>query len=179
MKKILVIVGHSRLKSGVYTSANGYVNEYKYNKALAPKVKKYIEKYTGKKVDVLICPEKVFKTSKEEYSYKVPRANNGQYELIIELHLNAFDKESANGTEVCYYPNSKEGKATAQAIQDELKKSYTDRGIKARSDLYILRDTKPVAVLIESFFCTNKADCKKLSKTNLSKAIARGVNKYW
>lgn len=179
MGKIAIIVGHSRLKNGYYTSATGYVNEYKYNKSLAKYVAKYVKKYTGKQVDVIRCPEKKFIRSTEEYGYKVPRVNKGNYDLIIELHLNASSNPTANGTEVLYYPNSKEGEQTAKAVQQELAKYYKDRGIKARGDLYILRDTKPVAVLIESFFCTNKEDCKKLTKTQLAKAIARGVNKYW
>jgi N-acetylmuramoyl-L-alanine amidase len=36
--KICVSIGHSILKSGENTSANGIKNEYNYNKSLAPKV---------------------------------------------------------------------------------------------------------------------------------------------
>ncbi|EIS9210352.1 TPA: N-acetylmuramoyl-L-alanine amidase, partial [Clostridioides difficile] len=34
--KICITVGHSILKSGACTSAGGVVNEYQYNKSLAP-----------------------------------------------------------------------------------------------------------------------------------------------
>ena len=44
--RIALTVGHSLLKNGSYTSASGEdcggVNEYKYNKKLMKKVKKYI-----------------------------------------------------------------------------------------------------------------------------------------
>ena len=36
MKKAVISVGHSILKNGMCTSASGVVNEYQYNKALAP-----------------------------------------------------------------------------------------------------------------------------------------------
>ena len=61
--RIALTVGHSLLKNGSYTSASGEdcggVNEYKYNKKLMKKVKKYLES-DGHSVDLYICPEKVF-----------------------------------------------------------------------------------------------------------------------
>lgn len=44
MKKAVISVGHSILKNGMCTSASGVVNEYQYNKALAPLLKVYLEK---------------------------------------------------------------------------------------------------------------------------------------
>jgi len=42
--KICVSIGHSVLKSGENTSANGIKNEYNYNKQLAPKVVELLKK---------------------------------------------------------------------------------------------------------------------------------------
>ncbi|EQF48227.1 N-acetylmuramoyl-L-alanine amidase family protein [Clostridioides difficile CD170] len=101
--KICITVGHSILKSGACTSADGVVNEYQYNKSLAPVLADIFRK-EGHKVDVIICPEKQFKTKSEEKSYKIPRVNGGGYDLLIELHLNASDGQG-KGSEVLYYSN--------------------------------------------------------------------------
>ena len=56
--RIALTVGHSLLKNGSYTSASGEdcggVNEYKYNKKLMKKVKKYLES-DGHSVDLYIA----------------------------------------------------------------------------------------------------------------------------
>ena len=69
--RIALTVGHSLLKNGSYTSASGEdcggVNEYKYNKKLMKKVKKYLES-DGHSVDLYICPEKVFTAASQEKS---------------------------------------------------------------------------------------------------------------
>lgn len=56
-KKIALSIGHSILKNGECTSASGVVNEYKYNKKLAPYIKKYLEK-VGCTVNIINVPEK-------------------------------------------------------------------------------------------------------------------------
>ena len=77
--KIAISVGHSKLKNGNYTSASGAgrggVNEYLYNKKLAPIVKKYLV-LAGHKVTIVRCPEGKFTSASQERSYKLPKLNN-------------------------------------------------------------------------------------------------------
>ncbi|HHN8451341.1 TPA: N-acetylmuramoyl-L-alanine amidase [Clostridioides difficile] len=181
--KICITVGHSILKNDSCTSADGVVNEYKYNKSLAPVLADTFRK-EGHKVDVIICPEKQFKTKNEEKSYKIPRVNSGGYDLLIELHLNSSGV-GAFGTEVFYY--SEKGKEYAQRVVDKLSKPFIrkkgdkevgNRGVKLDKSLYILNSSKPTAVLIESFFCDNKEDydkAKKLGHEGIAKLIVEGV----
>ncbi|HEK4916456.1 TPA: N-acetylmuramoyl-L-alanine amidase [Clostridioides difficile] len=181
--KICITVGHSILKNGSCTSADGVVNEYKYNKSLAPVLADTFRK-EGHKVDVIICPEKQFKTKSEEKSYKIPKINSGNYNLLIELHLNSSGV-GAFGTEVFYY--SEKGKEYAQRVVDKLSKPFIrkkgdkevgNRGAKLDKSLYILNSSKPTAVLIESFFCDNKEDyekAKKLGHEGIAKLIVEGI----
>ena len=166
-KRIAVIVGHSKLKGGKYTSANGVKNEYLYNKELGTQIKKWLDN-TGQPNDLIICPEDKFTSAKEEPNYKLPIVNSGKYDLVVELHLNAYNG-NAKGSEVLYYSNS--GKVIAQRIQNKLKTVFTNRGIKQRTDLYILK-SKPVAILLETFFCDNKNDCS-IADSKGVKEIAR------
>ena len=178
--KICVTVGHSILKSGACTSADGRkyggVLEYKYCKDFArlylvPQLEK-----SGHTVDLIICPEKKFETKYEERGYKVPKVNAGGYDLLLELHLNAATP-SVKGTEAYYYSQS--GKKYAEAICKRLGEVYKNRGAKKDKKLYILNSTKPTAVLLELFFCTNKSDYQKghgkTNATRLAKLIAQAI----
>lgn len=177
-KNILITVGHSILKNGTCTSAGGCVNEYLYCKKLAPVLQEFLKKGGATRVDVVVCPERQFTKSNQEKDYKLPIANSGKYDLIVELHLNAFNG-SAKGTEVCYYPTSAKSKEVAQRINDKLDDIFVDRGIKARGNLYILNSTKPVAVLVEAFFCDNAQDYAKADEPHeirhIAQLIAEGI----
>ena len=67
--KIAITVGHSLLKNGCYTSADGTkfggCNEYKWCKAFSKQLSNALRK-KGHTVDVIICPEKKFISNKEE-----------------------------------------------------------------------------------------------------------------
>lgn len=179
--KIALTVGHSLLKNGNYTSADGKkyggCNEYKWCKAFSKQLTEALKK-NGHTVKRIVCPERFFASSKEERMYKLKLINAEQFDLVIELHLNAAD-ETANGAEVLY--KSSNGKKYAEKVQKQLATLFKDRGIKKRDDLYILNGTKPTAILIETFFCTNKGDYKKAkglkNRKKIAKLVANGVGK--
>lgn len=165
------------MKTGVCTSADGRpyggVLEYAYNKGIVNQAAAYLRQ-AGDVVDVLICPELEFVRSTDEKSYKVPKANAGGYDLVAELHLNASALHNARGCEVLYY--SETGKAVAQRIQSKLATVFKDRGIQRRTGLYMLKSTKPTAVMIESFFCDSSTDCELAEKTDVALLIAEGIH---
>ncbi len=177
--KIALTVGHSLLKNGSYTSADGKkyggCNEYKWCRAFSKQVKKQLES-NGHIVDRIVCPERKFTSSTQEKTYKLNKINGGKYNLVIELHLNAASP-SAEGTEVLYKSNN--GKKYASSVQKQLSTVFKNRGIKQRNDLYILNGTTPPAILIETFFCTSKSDYKKAKgltkRTKLAKLVATGI----
>lgn len=175
--KVLLSVGHSILKSGVCTSADGRpfggILEYTYNKNIVHRIAEYLQK-AGHQVEVLICPEMQFQTSYEERKYKIPRVNAGNYDLVAELHLNASKYHNGKGCEVLYICN--EGKRIAQGIQGRLSTVFRNRGISYRNDLYMLTQTKPIALIIENFFCDSAADCTLAERTDVAKLIAEGIH---
>ncbi|MCI8308093.1 MAG: N-acetylmuramoyl-L-alanine amidase [Lachnospiraceae bacterium] len=179
--KIALTVGHSRLINGSYTSADGREYggciEYKWCKNFSKQLAAQLKK-NGHSVDTIICPEKKFTSSKQEKPHKLEIINSGNYDLVVELHLNAASP-SANGCEVLYI--SDKGKRYASAIQNQLAGIFRDRGIVKRNDLYMLNKTTPPAILIETFFCTNKNDYKKAKgltkRRKIAKLIAAGIQK--
>ena len=175
--KVLLSVGHSILKTGHCTSADGRpyggVLEYAYNKAIVEDVQKYLQS-AGHTVTLVICPELRFSKSTEEKTYKLNIEKAGNYDLVVELHLNASALHNGRGCEVLY--KSEKGKAYAQKIQKQLATVFKDRGIQKRENLYMLNQTKAPAVIVESFFCDSTADCEIAEKTDVALLIAQGIH---
>jgi len=173
--KIALTVGHSILKNGLITSADGIINEYKYCKEIAPLIKKYLEQL-GHSVELIICPEKVFNAAADERSYKLNIVNDKsrKFDLVVELHLNAFKSSTANGTEVYYYSNA--GKVFADRVQAKMVTKFKDRKVQQKSNLYILNSTTPPAILLELFFCTNAEDVETGKDMNvIARLVAEGI----
>lgn len=175
--KIILTVGHSILKTGACTSADGRpyggILEYAYNKGIVERVAAYL-RGVGHQVDVLICPELKFAKSTEEKAYKLQRVNSGGHDLAVELHLNASKLHNSRGCEVLYI--SEAGEQVARRIQAQLGQVFQSRGVQKRNNLYMLTGTKPVAVMVESFFCDNSTDCAMAEKTDVALLIAQGIH---
>ncbi len=175
--KIILTVGHSILKTGSCTSADGRpfggVLEYTYNKNIVYQTAGYLRS-AGHQTDVLICPELQFVKSTEEREYKLSRVNNDSYDLVCELHLNASKLHHARGCEVLY--KSEKGKQTAQQILNRLTRVFGNRGVQKRDNLYMLNSVKPTAVMLETFFCDNSADCALAERADVALLIAEGIH---
>lgn len=177
---ILLTVGHSKLKSGSITSADGTKfgggNEYTYCKSLSKYVKKYLEA-NGHAVTRVVCPEDTFTKVTDERTYKLAIERATAYDLVIELHLNAAGTQTAQGCEVLY--KSSNGKKYATKIQKQLAKVFKNRGIVKRDNLYMLNQTKAPAIILEPFFCTNPQEWKYAvqKKAKIAKLIANGIGK--
>jgi N-acetylmuramoyl-L-alanine amidase len=91
------------------------------------------------------------------------------------MHVNAFEKDKANGCEVEYI--SATGKTYADKICTEISNSlgYRNRGSQLRTGLYVLKYTNMPSILIEPFFCDTKTDCDKYNSEKLATAIVKGI----
>lgn len=175
--RILLTVGHSKLKNGCYTSADGTKygggNEYLFNKSFSKYVKSALEA-KGHEVDRIVCPEGVFTGWKDERKYKLAIERETRYDLCIELHLNSFTPAS-EGCEVLYV--SAKGKKYAERVQKQLSKAFMNRGVKKRTDLYMLNETRCPCIMLETFFCTNQKEWQYAvkNKKKLAELIAKAI----
>lgn len=110
-------------------------------------------------------------------------ANGGGYDIFVSIHCNSAANTSANGTETLVYGlTCGNSVILANCIQKQIvhSLSMTDRGIKERPDLCVLRETNMPAVLVETAFISNEKDAFKLANRvqEFADAIARGITDY-
>nr|DAF71737.1 MAG TPA: lysin [Caudoviricetes sp.] len=104
-------------------------------------------------------------------------ANMNRYsgDYHISNHLNAFNK-TANGVEVWYWAGDAPSKSLAEKVSAAIAKAtgMFNRGAKATTDLYVLRNSVGRTLLIEWGFIDNSNDVKKLL-ANMDKAVKATV----
>lgn len=96
----------------------------------------------------------------------------------ISNHLNAFNG-TANGVEVWYYAGDSKAKEMATKVSAAIAKAtgMFNRGAKATTNLYVIRNSVGRTLLIEWGFIDNKSDVKKLLD-NMDKAVQEVVKLF-
>lgn len=95
--------------------------------------------------------------------YLVKKINNYDPDYAISVHLNFSSNINVNGVECLVFPTtSVENYARAEKIASDLSATFglSNRGVKKRRDLYILRKTKCPTIIVEVGFCSNYRDSK-------------------
>ena len=160
--RIVINAGHTKLGTG--TGANGYLNESTEARKIANELMKLL---ADSKHDVIPA---VYDRSANNLKEAVTLANNKGADLFLSIHLNA------GGGQGCEAYTWK-GQQVAQAVKacSYLKKlGFKNRGVKDGSSLYVIKNTKCTAILIEVCFVDNKADAelfKSVGYSNIAKAI--------
>ena len=110
---------------------------------------------------------------------KANEANTWGADVVCSLHCNAYDEEEANGTEVLIYKKGGQAEKLAKKVLSQLLSvlKTTNRGIKERSGLIILKNTVAPAILCEIAFVTNKKDKAKIDEAHEHKAVAIAICK--
>ena len=110
-----------------------------------------------------------------------PEANDWPADIFVSIHCNAA-AGTAMGTETLVYCDGGAAGTLARCIQSQIVDSLgtVDRGIKERADLIVLKRTDMPAVLVETAFIDNDADCQLLAEhqDDFARAIARGITDY-
>lgn len=110
-------------------------------------------------------------------------ANGWNADIFVSLHCNAFNG-AAHGVETLTHPDDIEGRRLAECIQYQILdtfKGMTNRGVKDRPNLAVLRGTDMPAVLVELAFIDHAGDALLLRdrQDDFARAIARGITDYF
>lgn len=164
--KICVNAGHTKFSTG--TGANGYLNESTETRKIAYELMKLLAE---SKHEVIPA---VYDRSANNLKEAVDLANREGADLFVSIHLNAG---GGTGCEAFTW----KGQQVAQAVKacSYLKKlGFKNRGVKDGSGLYVIKNTKATAILIEVCFVDNKADAelyKQVGYSNIAKAIYNAI----
>lgn len=173
--KINVHAGHTR-QNGNAPGASGIVHESIEDRRIKEEVIRILRERGHTVYD---CTSEGDSARNNLYRI-VEKCNAHTVDLDVSIHLNCSNGKG-HGTETLIYSSGSKAKATAKRIDKNIAKlGFTDRGVKIRSDLYVLHRTYAPALLVETFFCDNKADCnlyKKVGYKGIAKAIADGITK--
>ncbi len=112
------------------------------------------------------------------------RVQSAVDDLFISIHCNGAANKKANGIETFHYTDSERGKMIADLIQKRLIEvtGRKDRGVKERDNIYVLKETRCPAVLVECGFITNQEEEKLLNdityQLRVVLAIELAINEY-
>ena len=171
--KINVHAGHTK-QSGKAPGASGIVHESIEDRKIKDEV---IRLLRDRGHTVYDCTAEGANSSDNLYQI-VKKCNAHDVDLDVSIHLNCYNGKG-HGTETLVYSSGSKAKPYAQKVDKSIAAlGFTDRGIKIRDELYVLRRTNAPALLVETFFCDNKQDCdlyRKVGYKAIAKAIADGI----
>ena len=165
--KVNVHGGHSLKCRG----ASGLLDEVNEDRAVKNKV---IELLRANGHTVYDCTDDACATQNANLRNIINKCNSHKVDLDVSIHLNAG---GGTGTEVYVYSDSSKAKGYAQRIVNNISNSLgiRNRGVKTRTNLYVLRKTKSPSLLIECCFVDNATDKEKWNVDKCAKAIVEGV----
>ena len=119
----------------------------------------------------------------------VAKCNSHTADLDVSVHFNsgAADQKGngkTTGVEVLIYKKGNAAQSYAKNVADAISElGYTERsdktspvnGVKLRPDLYVLKNTKAPAMLIECCFVDDKDDVEKYDYYSMASAIVKGI----
>ena len=156
--------GHNTIVPG----ANGKFNEVTEDRKVKDTV---ISKLQSLGYTVYDCTDDSGKTQNENLKNIVSKCNDHTVDLDISIHFNASNGQG-HGVEVLQYSNKT--KTVAQNICNAIAQlGFKNRGVKDRTDLYVLKKTKAPAILIECCFCDSEIDVGLYNCETMSDAIDR------
>lgn len=175
--------GHNKIVPGAAKFLNEVTEDREVKNAL-------IELLDDAGHTVYDCTDDSGRTSGANLANIVAKCNKHTVDRDISIHLNSGRKDSkgdgkTGGVEIFIYDNDLKdvAKAVADAIADEfgyaLRSDETTpsgcAGVKISKGLYVLRNTKAPAMLIECCFVDDKDDAKVWNAERCARAIYKGL----
>lgn len=171
--KLVVMLdpGHGETTAGK-GSPDGSLKEYEFNRAIAYKMKSYLE---ARGIEVLLTVDDNSDTSLSE---RCEKANSSQADIFVSIHANAYGNGSEwttpKGWEIYHFKGSAIGTSLAETISDANfpQIGIQNRGIKTTENLYVIKNTYIPAVLIEHGFFTNIEEIELLKSDEWRDKVA-------
>lgn len=183
-KTIIIDPGHGGIDGGAV--GIGKTLEKDLNLKLSKELAAALEKEGYKviltrKDDTLSCDDGESLKSKKRADTKnrLRIADENPDALFISIHMNYFEDSSAKGSQVFYSIKNPESRKFASLLKMNLQKyvsSDNNRDIKeAYPSIYIMKNTKNTAVLLECGFISNREEEKLLNREEYRNKIITAI----
>lgn len=120
------------------------------------------------------CTDNGGATQSQNLKNIVANCNSHSVDLDISIHFNAYNGQ-AHGTEVLLFGNGRHRDIGQRIVNEISALGFANRGIKDGSNLYVVKYTNALAILIECCFCDNVEDAKLYNAESMANAIVRGI----
>lgn len=172
---IVIDAGHGGSDGGAVGSVTG-VKEDGLNLDVAILLKDELTLRGFKAIMTRESGDSLAKTKREDMMKRKEIMNAEGVDMVISVHMNKFGDSSISGPMAFYMQGSSEGEKMAKCIIDALcDKLGHPRRLANPGDYFIIRESKPAAVIIECGFLSNASDEKKLNDPEHRKLLAAGI----
>lgn len=134
--------------------------------------------YTRETDRLLYTEEQNVKGQRKKYDLRnrLTAFHEGDDDLLISIHMNAFGEEKYRGFQVYYENRHPQSQRLAEELQASVVKAlqpWNKREAKAGdSNIYLLAEAKKPAILIECGFVSNREECEKLVEEDYQKQLS-------
>lgn len=173
---INVHAGHNP-EGKVACGASGILNESKEDRIVKDKV---VAMLNAQGHTVYDCTEDDGNSQNDVLNKIVKKCNSHKVDLDVSIHFNAGANDyngngRSCGTEVWVYPNGGADDIANRVCTSIAELGFTNRGVKSSKDLYVLRKTHAVAMLVECCFVDDKEDASIYNSDKMAAAIVKGI----
>ncbi|QAA31327.1 N-acetylmuramoyl-L-alanine amidase [Clostridium manihotivorum] len=169
ISKLAIDIGHNVQFDG---GAVGIRSENELNYEVGTKL---IEKCRAEGLNVINCTPKSATSLYDSLNQRVKAANNNNADFFISIHHNLCT--GGHGSEILCIPGGRAEEAAKIILTEIAKLGFTNRGVKARNDLFVLKNTNMSAILIECAFCDSPVDMNNYNPESMAEAIFKGICK--
>ena len=174
-------------KSGIPESEINLKISYLLQKELTERGYEVIMTRSGEKGLYKSENASVKEKKREDMKERLRIANKSRADLFISIHMNYFGEAKSSGPQVFYKSGSENGMRAATLLRESFLKNigtHCTREIKPVKDgIYLLREVKIPAVLVECGFLSNRNEEQLLLtpkyQAKMAHAIACGIDDYF
>ncbi len=167
--KVVIDAGHG----GKDVGASGASGQYEKDFTLS--VSKKVEKLLGQEPAIEVFMTRTDDSFiSQESRFRPKYANKLNADVFISIHGNTFSDPDVSGTETFYYHEN--SRLFAETLQKHVVEAtgFRDRGVM-KKDLFVVKDTKMPAALIEVGYLTNLEDESKMWTDDFQNLVATSI----
>ncbi|MBK1811535.1 N-acetylmuramoyl-L-alanine amidase [Clostridium sp. YIM B02505] len=167
ISKLAIDIGHNVQFDG---GAVGIRSENELNYEVGTKL---IEKCRAAGLTVINCTPSRAISLYDSLNKRVEAANNNNADFFISIHHNLCT--GGHGSEILCIPGGRAEEVAKIILPEIAKLGFTNRGVKSRNDLFVLKNTNMSAILIECAFCDSPIDMNNYNPESMAEAIFKGI----